>query len=75
MSEESTKSTFKAVYCPDVVGNTEEALTEVSALGECTSAKFGEKTFPDGKTHEGSLMADELTSMGELAFAEKNLGT
>lgn len=52
----------------------EDALTSESYAGDCACAWFGEKAFMDGKASEGWLYADELTSIGELALAEKLVG-
>lgn len=48
--------------------------TDVTAIGDSSTAKNGECAFMDGATAVGEVCTDELTTIGELKLALKIVG-
>lgn len=62
------------VWWTVVDGIEEDADSVTAAAGDRACACLGEKAVADGAAELGWLVADELTSIGELAFVDKMLG-
>lgn len=49
-------------------------MAEEAKKDDAATAKVGESTFADGATTLGSVLTDELVSMGESSLADKKEG-